>query len=135
MQCIDSNLNPYDFTEAPVGSFTAGVDFGKQQDYSVVVVAETLAAANAKLYDVAYGKEQVSLTVEGDNFTPGYVQTIDLGSFLSGSYRIARVSHTINRDRWITKLDLGKISGAAFTEFTKGQVEATKRLQTQITVK
>ncbi|MEM2130001.1 MAG: terminase family protein, partial [Candidatus Bathyarchaeia archaeon] len=40
VKCIDSNLEPYDFQDAPTGDFYVGVDFGKHQDYSVVVVAE-----------------------------------------------------------------------------------------------
>lgn len=38
--CIDSSLQPYDFAEAPKGEFYVGVDFGKEQDFSVVLVAE-----------------------------------------------------------------------------------------------
>ena len=38
--CIDSELQPYDFHDNPQGDFYVGVDFGKQQDYSVVVVVQ-----------------------------------------------------------------------------------------------
>jgi phage FluMu gp28-like protein len=38
--CIDSELQPYDFHDSPQGEFYVGVDFGKQQDYSVVVVVQ-----------------------------------------------------------------------------------------------
>jgi len=38
--CIDSELQPYDFHDNPLGDFYVGVDFGKQQDYSVVVAAQ-----------------------------------------------------------------------------------------------
>ena len=38
--CIDSELQPYDFHDAPEGEFYAGLDFGKQQDYSVVAVVQ-----------------------------------------------------------------------------------------------
>jgi phage FluMu gp28-like protein len=38
--CIDSNLEPFDFQDVPKGMFYAGVDFGKEQDYSVVLVVE-----------------------------------------------------------------------------------------------
>jgi hypothetical protein len=40
VSCIDSNLQPYDFQDAPKGEFYAGVDFGKEKDFSVVLVAE-----------------------------------------------------------------------------------------------
>ncbi|RLF07823.1 MAG: hypothetical protein DRJ69_06785 [Thermoprotei archaeon] len=38
VKCIESSLEPYDFTDAPKGRFFAGVDFGKHQDYSVIAV-------------------------------------------------------------------------------------------------
>jgi phage FluMu gp28-like protein len=38
--CIDSELQPYDFHDAPQGEFHIGIDFGKQQDYSVVTVVQ-----------------------------------------------------------------------------------------------
>jgi phage FluMu gp28-like protein len=40
VSCIDSQLGPYDFQDLPKGEFYAGVDFGKEQDFSVVLVAE-----------------------------------------------------------------------------------------------
>jgi phage FluMu gp28-like protein len=40
VSCIDSNLQPLDFQEGPQGEFYAGVDFGKEQDFSVVLVAQ-----------------------------------------------------------------------------------------------
>jgi len=40
VSCIDSQLQPYDFHDEPQGEFYVGVDFGKEQDYSVVVVCE-----------------------------------------------------------------------------------------------
>jgi len=40
VSCIDSNLQPYDFQDEPKGEFYVGVDFGKEQDYSVVLVAQ-----------------------------------------------------------------------------------------------
>jgi phage FluMu gp28-like protein len=40
VSCIDSQLLPYDFMDAPKGEFYVGVDFGKEQDFSVVLVAE-----------------------------------------------------------------------------------------------
>ena len=40
VSCIESNLQPYDFQEAPQGEFYVGVDFGKEQDFSVVLVAD-----------------------------------------------------------------------------------------------
>jgi phage FluMu gp28-like protein len=40
VQCIDSNLQLYDFHDQPRGEFYVGVDFGKEMDYSVVLVAE-----------------------------------------------------------------------------------------------
>ena len=40
VQCIDSQLLPYDFMDVPKGEFYVGVDFGKEQDFSVVLVAE-----------------------------------------------------------------------------------------------
>lgn len=84
------------------------------------------------LTDLKDGKEQVQLTVAGDDYKPGYVQTISLGTFLSGDYRIASVNHRIDRNLWRTQLNLGKISGGKFTEFTKSQIEETKRLGTQV---
>ncbi len=38
--CIDSQLAPYDFQAKPQGDFYLGVDFGKQQDYSVALAIE-----------------------------------------------------------------------------------------------
>jgi phage FluMu gp28-like protein len=41
VSCIDSSLSPYDFQEQPPhGEFYVGVDFGKERDYSIVVVLE-----------------------------------------------------------------------------------------------
>jgi len=40
VQCIDSQLLPYDFMDVSKGEFYVGVDFGKEQDFSVVLVAE-----------------------------------------------------------------------------------------------
>ena len=38
--CIDSNLKLLDFQDLPQGEFYVGVDFGKEMDFSVVLVAE-----------------------------------------------------------------------------------------------
>ncbi len=43
VSCIDSQLEPYDFQDQPRGEFYAGVDFGKQRDYSVVLIVEKTA--------------------------------------------------------------------------------------------
>ncbi len=43
VSCIDSQLEPYDFQDQPKGEFYAGVDFGKQRDYSVVLIVEKTA--------------------------------------------------------------------------------------------
>jgi len=43
VSCIDSQLEPYDFQDQPKGEFYAGVDFGKQRDYSVVLTVEKTA--------------------------------------------------------------------------------------------
>lgn len=43
VNCIDSRLEPYDFESMPIGNFYLGVDFGKDQDCSVVVVVEKLS--------------------------------------------------------------------------------------------
>ena len=40
VSCIDSQLAPFDFLAQLIGDFYIGVDFGKEQDYSVVVVIE-----------------------------------------------------------------------------------------------
>jgi len=40
VSCIDAELTPYSFHDTPTGTFYLGVDFGKHQDYSVVVVCE-----------------------------------------------------------------------------------------------
>jgi phage FluMu gp28-like protein len=40
VSCIDSQLAPYDFQAQPQGEFYAGVDFGKEQDFSVVLLVE-----------------------------------------------------------------------------------------------
>jgi phage FluMu gp28-like protein len=40
VSCIDGNLQPYDFQDAPQGEFYVGVDFGKHQDFSVVLVVQ-----------------------------------------------------------------------------------------------
>ena len=51
VSCIDSNLGPYDFQDMPKGEFYVGVDFGKEQDYSVVLVVEKFPNA-AKMVHV-----------------------------------------------------------------------------------
>jgi phage FluMu gp28-like protein len=40
VSCIDSQLVSYDFQAQPKGDFYVGVDFGKEQDFSVVLVVE-----------------------------------------------------------------------------------------------
>lgn len=40
VSCIDSNLQPLDFQDVPQGEFYVGVDFGKEQDFSVILVVE-----------------------------------------------------------------------------------------------
>jgi phage FluMu gp28-like protein len=40
VNCIDSQLITYDFHAQPSGEFYVGVDFGKEQDFSVVLVLE-----------------------------------------------------------------------------------------------
>jgi phage FluMu gp28-like protein len=50
--CIDAKLQPYDFHDQPQGDFYVGVDFGKQQDYSVVVVVERFPNNILKLVHV-----------------------------------------------------------------------------------
>jgi phage FluMu gp28-like protein len=40
VNCIDSKLEPYDFESIPTGDFHLGVDFGKEQDYSVVAIVQ-----------------------------------------------------------------------------------------------
>ena len=40
VSCIDSQLQLYDFLDMPKGEFYVGVDFGKEQDFSVVLVLE-----------------------------------------------------------------------------------------------
>ncbi len=40
VQCIDSKLQLCDFQDQPKGEFYVGVDFGKEQDFSVVLVVE-----------------------------------------------------------------------------------------------
>jgi phage FluMu gp28-like protein len=45
VSCIDSNLQPYDFQDVPKGEFCVGVDFGKEQDFSVVLVADKVGTA------------------------------------------------------------------------------------------
>jgi phage FluMu gp28-like protein len=42
VSCIDSNLQPYDFQDLPKGEFYVGVDFGKEMDFSVVLVAQKI---------------------------------------------------------------------------------------------
>jgi phage FluMu gp28-like protein len=51
VSCIDSNLEPYYFQDMPKGEFYVGVDFGKEQDYSVVLVVEKFPNA-AKMVHV-----------------------------------------------------------------------------------
>ena len=43
VSCIDSNLIPYEFLTQALGEFYIGVDFGKEQNFSVVVVIEKKA--------------------------------------------------------------------------------------------
>ena len=43
VSCIDSNLQLYDFQDQPKGEFYIGVDFGKEMDFSVVLVARKIA--------------------------------------------------------------------------------------------
>jgi len=50
--CIDSELEPYEFRDEATGQFYAGVDFGKQQDYSVITLAQKLADSTVKLVHV-----------------------------------------------------------------------------------
>jgi phage FluMu gp28-like protein len=45
VSCIESNLQPYDFQEVPQGEFYVGVDFGKEQDFSVVLVTDKSGGA------------------------------------------------------------------------------------------
>jgi phage FluMu gp28-like protein len=40
VSCIESNLQPYDFMDVPKGEFYVGVDFGKEMDFSVVLVLQ-----------------------------------------------------------------------------------------------
>jgi phage FluMu gp28-like protein len=42
VNCIESNLQPYSFDETPQGEFYVGVDFGKEQDFSVVLVLQRM---------------------------------------------------------------------------------------------
>lgn len=51
VSCIDSNLEPYYFQDMPKGEFYVGVDFGKEQDYSVVLIVEKFPNA-AKMVHV-----------------------------------------------------------------------------------
>jgi phage FluMu gp28-like protein len=44
VSCIDAQLLPYDFQHQPQGEFYVGVDFGKEQDFSVVLVVEKQAS-------------------------------------------------------------------------------------------
>jgi len=50
--CIEAELQPYDFHDSPQGDFYIGVDFGKQQDYSVVVVVQKFPNNILKLVHV-----------------------------------------------------------------------------------
>jgi phage FluMu gp28-like protein len=43
VSCIDSKLQPYEFQETPKGEFYIGVDFGKETDHSVILVAQKTA--------------------------------------------------------------------------------------------
>ena len=40
VSCIDSQLQSYDFQDVPQGEFYVGVDLGKEQDFSVVLVIQ-----------------------------------------------------------------------------------------------
>jgi phage FluMu gp28-like protein len=40
VSCVDSAMVPFDFGHLPLGEFYVGVDFGKEQDFSVVVVVD-----------------------------------------------------------------------------------------------
>jgi phage FluMu gp28-like protein len=42
VNCIESNLQPYDFKDKPQGEFYVGVDFGKEQDFSVVLALQRI---------------------------------------------------------------------------------------------
>jgi phage FluMu gp28-like protein len=42
VSCIDSKMQPYDFQDQPKGEFYVGVDFGKEMDFSVVLVAQKI---------------------------------------------------------------------------------------------
>ncbi len=44
VSCIDSQLATYDFQAQPTGEFFVGVDLGKEQDFSVVLVVEKLGS-------------------------------------------------------------------------------------------
>ena len=42
VNCIESDLQLYDFEETPQGEFYVGVDFGKEQDFSVVLILQKI---------------------------------------------------------------------------------------------
>jgi phage FluMu gp28-like protein len=44
VNCIDSNLQPYDFQDIFQGEFYVGVDFGKERDSSVVLVLQKIGS-------------------------------------------------------------------------------------------
>jgi phage FluMu gp28-like protein len=69
--CIDANLQPYNFHNSPQGDFYIGVDFGKQQDYSVVVVVERFPNNILKLVHV----HRFSLSTEYASVI-GYIKSL-----------------------------------------------------------
>ena len=42
VKCIESNLQPYEFDDKPQGEFYVGVDFGKEQDFSVILIVQKI---------------------------------------------------------------------------------------------
>lgn len=114
VKCIDSTLTPYDFMDSPKGNFYVGVDFGKQQDYSVVVVVERVSSELFRLvhvYRFPLGTAYASVI--------GYVKSLcDRWQSVSAVYcDITGVGQYIVED--MQRAGVPNVTGITFTVRTK----------------
>lgn len=122
VKCIDSNLEPYDFQDTPTGDFYIGVDFGKHQDYSVVVVAEKTAEKTVKIVHV----HRFPLETEYASVI-GYIKSLcDRWRTVTSVYAdITGVGDYIVED--MHKAGLTNVSGVLFTVQSKEEMATILR--------
>jgi phage FluMu gp28-like protein len=110
VQSIDSNLQLYDFQDQPKGEFYAGVDFGKEMDYSVVLLAEksasTLKIVHAHRFPLKTEYASVigymkSLTDRWQEIRAIYADVTGVGNYIvedmtrSGIHNVTGITFTI----------------------------------------